>query len=289
MTEHESTDRRPTEKSPTDRAAALLLAISEIGTVGTAAIDREVGTGYSGNAMVSTLGALASGGAQRPRDLVPAIGAPSATVSRILDQLEGQGVVERQAGQTAGDRRATMIRLTERGRDIERRVADAWSSCPEEMATPVKAAIGELDGVVDSSQRAPAPTLTADQLCTALGRLGILLVEILTSSLDKIETKGALVLCLLHQDEGRIRPVTVSTRLGLSSGATSKLLDRLESSGLVERVYGSIPQDRRGAEVVLTRSGRDRLELIAERISEYSSELLDAFRGLAGLLESLHQ
>lgn len=288
MTEHPFTDRRLTELSPTDRAAKLLLAISEIGKLGTAAIDREVGTGYSSNAMVGTLGALAHGDALRPRDLEPIIGVSSATVSRILDQLENRGDIERHTGQSAGDRRATMIRLTERGRDIERRVADAWSSCPEEIATPMKATIDELDGVVDSNERAPTPTLTADQLCTALGRLGILLVDILTSSLDQIETNGALVLCLLHQDEGRIRPVAISTRLGLSSGATSKLLDRLESSGLVERVYGSIPQDRRGAEVVLTRRGRDRLELIAERIDEYSSELLHAFRGLAGLLESVH-
>ena len=43
---------------------------------------------------------------------------------------------------------------------------------------------------------------------------------------------------------------------GLSSGGVSKLLDRMEHAGVVQRKYGGVPGDNRGVLVSITRRGR---------------------------------
>jgi DNA-binding MarR family transcriptional regulator len=268
-----------------DRASRLLFAINDIGRAGTQAIEEQVGVMHSSNAVIGTLGALADDGAHRPRDVEKFIGATSATVSRILDQLEEQGDVERLPGASLDDRRATMLQLTVKGRRAESDVATAWVAAGGQMRVSLGVAIdvlAEIAAVPTPRERAVDPAST----CLALGRLGVTLVESLTSTLDQIETNGALVLCLLQQHDGSVRPITVSKLLGLSSGATSKLLDRLETAGFVERTYGTMAGDRRGVEIALTAVGRGRLALISAQFVDQAIEMLDAFQSLADLLDA---
>jgi DNA-binding MarR family transcriptional regulator len=263
----------------------LLFAINEVGRAVTKTIEDQVGALYSSNAVIGTLGALADGGAQRPRDVEKIIGATSATVARILDQLEEQGDVERLPGASLDDRRATMLQLTVKGRRAKSDVAKAWVAAGGEMRVPLGVAmdiLAEIAAVSTSREH----SVDSASTCVALGRIGVILVESLTSALDQIETNGALVLCLLQRNDGSVRPITVSMLLGLSSGATSKLLDRMERAGFVQRTYGAMARDRRGVEIALTPIGHDRLALISAQFVDQAAEMLDAFQSLAGLLDA---
>ena len=266
----------------------MLFAINDVGRAGTRAIEEQVGALYSSNAVIGTLGALADDGAHRPRDVEKFIGATSATVSRILDQLEEQGDVERLPGASLDDRRATLLQLTVKGHRAESEVAKAWVTAGGEMRVSLGVAIdvlADISAVSTSRERPLEPAST----CLALGRLGVILVESLTSALDQIETNGALALCLLQQTDGSVRPITVSKVLGLSSGATSKLLDRMEGAGFVERTYGTMARDRRGVVIALTAVGRGRLALISAQFADQAIEMLDAFQSLAELLDAPHR
>ncbi len=60
---------------------------------------------------------------------------------------------------------------------------------------------------------------------------------------------------LFHK--GVATPSELSKHTGLSSGATTAMLDRLENSGLIERRPN--PDDRRGSLIVLKKSGTDKV------------------------------
>jgi DNA-binding MarR family transcriptional regulator len=99
---------------------------------------------------------------------------------------------------------------------------------------------------------------------------------------------------LLHLSKaegGRMRRVDLAERLLLTASGVTRLLDGLESAGLVEKA--ACASDRRVSYAVLTEAGRDRLraasrshvaaveELFAER---YSEEELAQFVDLLGRL-----
>ena len=58
--------------------------------------------------------------------------------------------------------------------------------------------------------------------------------------------------------EGRLRQVDLAERVLLSHSGLSRLLDRIEDDGLVERVR--CPSDRRAINLVLTDKGREMLQ-----------------------------
>jgi len=63
----------------------------------------------------------------------------------------------------------------------------------------------------------------------------------------------AILLMLAQSEEASMRPSDLADQIGLSRSATTRLIDRLERGGLVERrVCGS---DRRGTYVMLTPGG----------------------------------
>jgi DNA-binding MarR family transcriptional regulator len=66
-----------------------------------------------------------------------------------------------------------------------------------------------------------------------------------------------LLLELRRADGGRLRPVELEPRLLLAQHNISRLIDRLEAAGHVER--RACPQDKRGQHVVITSKGRDLL------------------------------
>ena len=268
---------------------ALLFAIDVIGRAGTRAIERRVGSEYSSNAVIGTLGALVHGGAQRPRDLQSIVGATSSAVARVLDRLEQSGDVERINGALPDDGRATVLRVTDRGGIVEGEIIAAFASATKEIRPSLRVAIEALAGLGGASSADGAATAFGGSpggRCMALGQMGVLVVETLTSALGHIEANGALTLGLLHQRGGSARPSAVSTQLGLPSGATSKLLDRMEHAGFVQRSYGSIAQDRRGVEISLAPAGRERLAIIASRFADCCAEMFDALSALDDLLEA---
>jgi DNA-binding MarR family transcriptional regulator len=264
-----------------ERASTFLFAVKEFGDVATRAINERVGEEYSGNVVVATLGALAHGDVQRPRDLESMTGASSATVARTLDLLEQRGNIVRLAHADPDDGRATLLQLTEQGRQVEREIVWAVVSSLDDIRESLRTAtdlLAPIDDPAHRRRRGAQSSVSEETVIVALGRIGGILTEILTSALDDLEVTAALTLCLLHRSDGPIRPITVSTLFGLTTGATSKLIDRMETAGFVQRTYGRIAEDRRGVEVSSTTIGDSRLALIATKIFDRSTEIAHAFR-----------
>ena len=98
----------------------------------------------------------------------------------------------------------------------------------------------------------------AERLLLQLARFGTGLSRSLTAATnepDFVTNAPVLVLCLLDLD-GPTRPGVIAEVVGLTSGGTTKLLDRMEAAGLLHRAYGAIDTDHRGVQVELTARGR---------------------------------
>jgi DNA-binding MarR family transcriptional regulator len=74
-------------------------------------------------------------------------------------------------------------------------------------------------------------------------------------------TSYEVLLHLNHSDEGKMRMCDIAESVLLSRSGLTRLVDRLERDGLVERV--SCPSDARGAFARLTEAGQARLEAAA--------------------------
>ena len=66
---------------------------------------------------------------------------------------------------------------------------------------------------------------------------------------------------------GPQRPADLAELSGMSSGGLSKLLDRMEEAGAIERVQGAVPGDRRGVLVSLTERGQVLLRTFTEELA----------------------
>lgn len=79
------------------------------------------------------------------------------------------------------------------------------------------------------------------------------------------------ILCRLEL-YGPQRPSVIMETTGLTSGGVTKLIDRLEVDGLVERLDDPVPGDGRGVMVGITPAGHDvvhkMVSALADRVSE---------------------
>jgi DNA-binding MarR family transcriptional regulator len=91
---------------------------------------------------------------------------------------------------------------------------------------------------------------------------------------------------LADEPQGALRMQDLAERLVLSRSGVTRLVDRLEAAGLIERA--SCPSDRRGTYAVLTESGRRALEtgqpLVERAVEEHFGRHLE--QAEAELLES---
>lgn len=83
---------------------------------------------------------------------------------------------------------------------------------------------------------------------------------------DLVAPQSMTLLFSLDTD-GPMRPTAIQELTGLSSGGVTKLVERLESKGLVARKTGVIADDRRGVLVELTRRGRSAVRSMADAIA----------------------
>ena len=120
-------------------------------------------------------------------------------------------------------------------------------------------------------------------LMTAHTRVTTLLAEELDDETDVTLDRYGLLLMLSQAEGGTMRPSDLADATGLSRSGTTRLIDRLEAAGLVER--RSCGEDRRGTFVGLTdrgtesfrRAGRIHLRGIDEHFGSHlsSDELAD--------------
>jgi DNA-binding MarR family transcriptional regulator len=107
-----------------------------------------------------------------------------------------------------------------------------------------------------------------------------------TDTPEFLSNAPLLVLCLLDL-EGPERPGVIGGVVGLTSGGTTKLLDRMESAGLIHRSYGAIDGDNRGVKVELTARGRSLLRSATRSMVAFLPEAKSLVKDIVALLEEL--
>lgn len=75
---------------------------------------------------------------------------------------------------------------------------------------------------------------------------------------------------------GPMRPGQLRRATGMSTGGTTKLLDRIEQAGLIARVLGPVDGDRRAVSIVLTGRGRTFAALLADGVVSHMAVLRQA-------------
>jgi DNA-binding MarR family transcriptional regulator len=145
-----------------------------------------------------------------------------------------------------------------------------------------------VSGFVDSDV-VPGPVQSAEQLLLQMSSFGQGVSDSMGEATGRPDLMGNTplrVLCLLDLD-GPARPSAISEAVGLTSGGMTKLLDRLEAAGLVERSYGVITTDHRGVSVALTGEGRRTIRLAAEALIDHLPDVSEMVKSIVSLLESL--
>jgi DNA-binding MarR family transcriptional regulator len=110
------------------RAQRLLLIVSRLGATLSAALHSRVDPAFASNVEVLVITSLDLLGSQRPSDILALTGMTSGGVTRVLDRLEEHGLMVREFGHVAGDRRGTRLLLTPEGRRIAAELAAGLAS-----------------------------------------------------------------------------------------------------------------------------------------------------------------
>ena len=130
----------------------------------------------------------------------------------------------------------------------------------------------------DAPRKAPTPTSTAAALDTLIQVAGC--VEPAVARRAGLSTSE--LQALRHLVDGSLGPVQLAHRLGVTSAASSGVVDRLAARGHVRR--RPHPDDGRRTRVEVTESGRRQVEElmrpVAERLAETDDRLSDDERAL---------
>lgn len=92
-----------------------------------------------------------------------------------------------------------------------------------------------------------------------------------------------VVLCRLDL-YGPQRPSDIMEITGLTSGGVTKLVDRLERAGWVQRLDSPVPGDGRGVLVELTGTGRDSLQSMVDVLADRLGETRELVKEINNLL-----
>lgn len=79
--------------------------------------------------------------------------------------------------------------------------------------------------------------------------------DLISAGIDPFVVRNSPMATLLELTDGSLRPVELAERVGMTSGGMTKVIDRLEERGLIERDH-EIEEDGRGVLVSLTSEGR---------------------------------
>ena len=75
--------------------------------------------------------------------------------------------------------------------------------------------------------------------------------------------------------------------VGLTTGGTTKLLDRMEAAGLIHRTYGAIDNDHRGVQVELTARGRTLLRQATATLLAHLPDASTTVKEIVSLMDEI--
>lgn len=128
----------------------------------------------------------------------------------------------------------------------------------------------------------------AEELLLKLGEFGAYVTKALAEVAGNdllVENISIQLLCRLDL-EGPMRPSEITRLEQMTSGGVSKLIDRMEADGLIERRRGVLATDRRAVLVVITRKGRDLVRRMADVIRQRIGETEVLLKEINRLLDT---
>lgn len=126
------------EKDAVRAAQHVLVAFGRMGQVMHRAIASVIGDGLTSNPPVTTMLQIALDGPMRPGQIQDLTGLSSGGVSKMLDRMEGAGLVARRHGALATDRRASVVTLTPKGQRAAAAIAEQFLAVLGEVAVLLK-------------------------------------------------------------------------------------------------------------------------------------------------------
>ena len=230
--------------------------------------------------VVHVLSRLVASDAVRPRDLLPAVHLPSGGLSNLLGRLEAAGLITRTADR-GHDGRAVSLSITPKGRELEQRVARACADGVRESAAAVKELIVILVEAGATPRPVALPNACARETRATLGLVELhLTVEAAIATSDGNGDVNAAVALATLDHLGPCRPRLLADVLHLTSGGASRLIDRLEQAGHVERSRDAVAHDHRGVVVAITPSGVDHLSGLLEPMAARLDDVLGLVRAI---------
>ena len=130
------------------------------------------------------------------------------------------------------------------------------------------------------------------ELLSLLGRFGQAASDAITAEVGDAELTANLpVIVIMELDlEGPRRPMELQALTGLSSSAAvTRLIDRLEQRGIVERTYGAVPGDRRATVISLTPEGERVAGLLTRGLENHLPLFRSHMQALLDFIDSLDQ
>jgi DNA-binding MarR family transcriptional regulator len=128
------------DESVSHSTARLLLLLARFGETVSQAMRVAAGEPeVVGNAPILVLSSIDLHGPQRPSDLSKLTGLSTGGLSKLLDRMEQLGAIRRERGVVAGDRRAVLVSLTDRGTAVLRALTTELAArLPETRALVVE-------------------------------------------------------------------------------------------------------------------------------------------------------
>jgi DNA-binding MarR family transcriptional regulator len=239
-------------------------------------IDRVAGVGTSGNNEAQVLLALYRLGSCSRQDLIELSGMSRSGVAQLLERLSRPGLVENYTDPR--DHRMVASRLTSSGR---RRVDKLIDEVDRYFHEP-NPVVTELLDLLPPAGPFPTTSTTPLDSLERVADLGVRMSGPLGAVIGLSDLRQRLALAALA-DWGEARPSQLVTELGLTSGGATYLVDGLESAGLVERLYGTVPCDRRAVVVRLSPAGQVAAERFADVTFEHADALVEVLAAAHGI------
>jgi DNA-binding MarR family transcriptional regulator len=278
-----------------NRLCHLMVALER--AIGDAPDDagRRLGLDMPGLAVLVSLDLF---GELRPSSVAELLGGTSSMVTKVLGRLERAGYVDRRLGCFPDDRRAVAVRVSDGGRKAigvcDRELAALSVDLLAAMAAVNFGAQANRQGVAsDEPLPGERPPSTGPGLAEFLRFVVEIDKPILATvgqldSLHPADPRGLLVLSELDL-HGPIRVGALPRLIDRSRNASERVVQHLEADGLVERVPGNVPGDRRAVVVEVTAVGRAVVRGVVAAIAAHLPELRPSMAALALALSGERQ